>query len=67
MKHITEHQTQDTASAESGAQAQQNGEGKEEQARNAADLEAGRTADEILLTRSLGRELGLDRETDKRE
>lgn len=67
VKHITEHQTQETASAESGAQAQQNGEEKEEQARNAADLEAGRTADEILLTRSLSRELGLDQETDKRE
>ena len=72
VTHITEHQTQETVVMDSGAQAQlsqQAGEGKEEQAKNAAaDLEAGRTADEILLTRSLSKELGLDQERDsKRE
>lgn len=72
VTHITEHQTQETVVMDSGAQAQlaqQAGEGKEEQAQNAAaDLEAGRTADEILLTRSLSKELGLDQERDsKRE
>lgn len=48
--------------------AHQKGSGQDEQIRREmTDQEVGRETDEILLTRSLSRELGLDRENENRE
>ena len=71
VKHITEHQSQETIVMDSAVQdqaAHQKGSGQDEQIRREmTDQEVGRETDEILLTRSLSRELGLDRENENRE
>lgn len=72
VKHITGHQFQETIVMDSPAQGhtgRQKKSGPEEQIRKRemTDQEIRRTTDEILLTRSLSKELGLDRETEDRE
>lgn len=71
VKHITEHQSQETIVMDSAASVQsamtKSGGQEELTKREMTDQEIGRTTDEILLTRSLSKELGLDRETENRE